>query len=368
MTGVHNNNNSYILFITLDKFIAIKDKLGDINSDQFIVDIANLLKNTITDDTSLARFESYRFSAIVNTDDEKQALQIAENICKIVSDHIADVSNKSITTTCSIGVSIIDSSSNGAQSILTDVRKACVIASEMNNQQLAKYWSNEVNNAIKQKRMFLVFQPFVSLLGEGSENFEIFIRLRNEQGDTILPNEFLTPLETSSDSLHIDRWVIAEAIQTLAERLKAGHKNRFIIKLTSASLNDDKFISWVKHNLERFQVDAESVIFQIKAHQAAENLRQTQQISKQLHKLGCKFSFEHFGKEQNAFALLKHIKADFLKLDGELVKNISTNADKLTELTLTCAQANQLDVKTIVPFVEEAGSLSVIWQSGAEYI
>lgn len=379
----NNHNNSYILFITLDKFIAINEKLGDINSDQIIIDIANLLKNTITNDTSLARFESYRFSAIVNTDDEKHILQIAENIRKTVDDHIAEVSNKSITTTCSIGISIIDSSSNSAQSILTDVRKACTIAiekggnqvqlhipdaSEMNNQQLAKFWSNEVNNAIKQKRMFLVFQPFVSLLGEGSENFEIFIRLRNEQGDIILPHEFLTPLEASNDSLHIDRWVIAEAMRTLAERLKAGHKNRFIIKLTSASLNDDKFISWVKHNLERYQLDAESVIFQVIVHQAAENLRQTQLLSKQLHQLGCKFSFEHFGKEQNAFALLKHIKADFLKLDGELVKNISTNADKLTELTLTCAQANQLEVETIVPFVEEAGSLSVIWQSGAHYI
>lgn len=218
--AIDNNNNAYLLFITLDNFIAIKEKLGDINSDQIIVDIAHLIKQKIKDDISLARFESYRFSAIVETDDEKETLQIAEKIRKIVETHIANSSNKSITTTCSIGIVKIDSSSNGAQSTLTEVRQACTAAidkggnqiqlhipdaSKMNDQQLIKFWVNEINKAIKQKRMFLVFQPFVSLLGDGSENFEVFIRLHNDQGDTIFPREFLTPAEASNHTLQIGR-------------------------------------------------------------------------------------------------------------------------------------------------------------------
>lgn len=381
--AVNDNKNSYLLFISLDDFLSMKEKLGDIDSDKLIVDIAGLIKDNISGINSLARFEYYRFSGIVNTDDEAQALQVAESIRKAVEDHIANISDKSVTTTCSIGIAKIDSTSNNSQKILTNVRKACALAvekggnqiqlhvtdaNEMDAQQLKKYWANEVNLAIKQKRMFLVFQPFVSLLGEGSENFEIFIRLRNQKGETILPHEFLSPLEESEHSLHIDRWLIAEAMQTLAERNKSGHNNRIIIKLTKASLSDNKFISWVKHNLERYQLNAESVIFQIKANEAAENLRQTQLLVKQLHQLGCKFSFEHFGKEQNAFALLKHINVDFLKLDAALVKNISTNADKLAELSKVCTFANEANVQTIVPYIEAAGSLSVIWQSGAHFI
>ena len=238
----------------------------------------------------------------------------------------------------------------------------------MNNQEQLKYWNNEIDNAIKQHRMFLVFQPFVDLTGEATENFELFIRLRSDKGDTIFPREFLPAAELTNHSIHIDRWIISEAIMTLSERVKAGHNNRFIIKLTSASLSDDKFITWVKHNLDRYQVKPDSVIFQVKANQAADNLRQTQLMSKHLKQLGCHFSLEHFGKEENSFTLLKHIKVDFLKLDMDLVKNISTNAEKLEDLNTVCAQANELGVKTIVPFVEEAGSLSVIWQSGAHFI
>jgi len=381
--AIDNNVKSYLFFIVIDKFYDIKEKLGDIDSDRLIVDIAHLMKNNISDQVFLARFESYRFSAIISTMDQEHALQAAEKIRKAVDNHIIDVTEKSITITCSIGITQIDSSSGGAQNILTEVQKASnkainkggnkihlhvPDANDMNVRQLGMYWYNEINNAIKQKRMFLVFQPFVSLSGENSENFEIFMRLRNEKGDTIFPREFLTPIESSNFSLHIDRWLVAEAIKTLAEQYKIGNRNRFIIKLTTASLNDDKFMPWVTHNLKRYKVKAKSLIFQIVVTQAADNLRQTQTLAKQLHKLGSQLSIDRFSDNKEIFALLKHVKVDFLKLDNEMVKDISTQPDKLSELTELCAKANKLDIKTIVPYVEEASSLTVVWQSGADYI
>jgi len=378
-----NKKTAYMFFITLDNFLSIREKLGVINSDHIIADIAGLIKNTIDKNIILARYESYRFGAILTTEDEQYALQAAETIRQAIEEHISTAQNKSITSTCSIGIVQINSSSNGAQDSLSHVQSACKLAaeqggnqvslyvpdaSEMDKRQLIKYWTNELDSAIKNKRLFLVFQPFVNLLGEGSENFELFIRLRNEQGDIILPGEFMPLSEACNHSIHIDRWVIAEAMRVMAEQNKVGHNYRFIVKLTSASLNDDKFISWVKHNLERYELKGEAFIFQIRAQQAAEHLHVIQGLLKELHQLGCQLSFENFGKEEHAFTLLKHLKVDFLKLDADLVQNISSSPENLKRLTDTCAQANELGAKTIVAFVEEASSLTTIWQSGAHFI
>ena len=381
--ALDNNNNSYLLFISLDNFISIREILGDIKSDKLIIDIANLIKNITNKDSSLARFESNQFSVIINTDDEKHILQIANEILEAVNAHIIDISEGNILTSCNIGISKINSSSHNAQHILTEVRQACATAitksdkkihlyapdiKDLKAHELSNYWSGEIDNAINQKRIFLVFQPIISLLGDVNENFEIFVRLRDQQGNVIFPQEFLKPLEVSGHSIHIDRWIIADAIRILSERIKAGHKNRFFIKLSSPSLKDKQLMSWITHNLERYELNAESVIFQVVAYQAAENLHNIQLLSKQLHQLGCKLSLERFGKEENAFALLKHINAEFLKIDIELVKNISINIEKLTKLIKVCDQANKLNVKTIIPFVEEAGSLSLAWKSGTHYI
>ena len=243
--AIDHNSKSYLFFIVLDKFMELKEKLGDINTDQLIIDIAHFIKKNISQDIFLARFESYRFSAIATMSDKELALQAAEKIRLNVDNHIAEINDKSVAVTCSIGIAQIDSSGSGAQSILTEVQKASATAiqkggnqiyfhipdaNDMNVRQLGMYWYNEINNAIKQKRMFLVFQPFVSLSGNSSENFEVFIRLRNEKGDTIFPREFLTPIESSKYSLHIDRWLIAEVIKKLSEQQKLGFNNRFIIK------------------------------------------------------------------------------------------------------------------------------------------
>jgi len=379
-----DSKNAYLLFITLDNFQSIRNKLGVLNSDHVIVDIATLLKKqTIDKDVLLARFESYRFGAIIKTDDENTAMELAENIRKTVDTHIAIAQDKSISTSCSIGIVQLNSSRQDSQNSLTHAQKACneaiekggnqiklyiPDANEMDNQQLIQHWASEIKNAIKQKRMFLMFQPFVSLMGENSENYELYIRMRNEQGEIISPSKFMPLAEASSHSIHVDRWIIAEAIRILAEKNTAGHNFRFIIKLSSASLNDNKFIAWVKHNLDRYRVKGKSVIFQINTHKAFENLRTMQKLTQQVHQLGCLLSFEHFGVEEDSFTLLKHVIVDFLKLDLKLIKDISTNGERLEALNNICTRANDMGIKTIVPFVEEAGSLSVIWQSGAHYI
>jgi diguanylate cyclase (GGDEF)-like protein/PAS domain S-box-containing protein len=382
--AIENDNTSYLLFMSLDKFLEIRETLGVINSDQIIVDVAEQINKLVDEKTVLARFESYRFAAIVKTDDEKYALGLADKIRETIEQHIAQGNDKSVTATCSIGVVTIDSTCNGAQNSLSQAQNACKIAaekggnqvhqyvpdaSELNDKQLMKFWANEIENAIKQQRLFMVYQPFVHLMGDGSENYELFIRMRNDKGDIIFPEEFLPPSEAAGHSIHIDRWVIADAMRALSERYKEGHENcRFIIKLTSASLTDEKFLAWVTHNLERFEIKPESLIFQVRAQQAAEHLRGSQTIVKKLHELGCAMSLEQFGLEENAFTLLKHIKADYIKLHADMVKNISTNAEKLEQLNSVCSQANELGVKTIVAYVEEASALSIIWQSGAQFI
>ena len=372
-----------LLYISLDHFDDIREKLGVIASDQVIIDIASLLKNTLGPEILLAHFEAHLFTVILNSSDEQQTIALAEKILHDVENHIADAKDKSISTTCSIGIYMITSACSNSQTSLSRAQQACHIAideggnqyhqyvpdtNEMDENELSLNWQKRINDAIKHKQVYCVYQPVINLQGENTEDYEVLIRLKNEQDDTIYPREFLPYIQSSEQMLNLDRWVIAESFRVLSEHLAAGHKNRFFIKLSTRSITDPKLIHWIKHNLERYDLPHDSVILQFTAHQAAENLKPLQSINKQLQQLGCLLSIEHFGKEYNAFALLKHLDVQFLKLDMSLTKNISSNAEQLENLIFICQQANERKVKTIVAYVEEAGSLSAIWQSGANYI
>ncbi len=381
--AIDENIEAGLLYISLDHFDKIRHKLGVIASDQVIIDIANLLKRTLGPEILLAHFEAHLFTVILNSSDVEQTTELAEKILKVVETHIADAKDKSISTTCSIGINMITNSCSNAQTNLIRAQQACHIAidqggnqfhlyvpdtNEMDDTELSLNWQKIIGKAIKHKRLYPVYQPVINLQGEHTEDYEVLVRLKNEQDDTIYPREFLPYIQSSEQMVNLDRWVIGESLRALAEHIASGHNNRFFIKLSTLSITDPKLIQWIQHNLQRYNLAGESVIFQFTGHQAAENLKPLQSINKQLQQLGCLLSIEHFGKEYNAFALLKHLDVQFLKLDMSLTKNISNDTEQLENLKFICQQANERNVKTIVAYVEEAGSLSAIWQSGANYI
>lgn len=372
-----------LLYISLDHFDKIREKIGVIASDQVIIDIANLLKNILSPEILLAHFEAHLFTIILNSSDEQQTIELAEKILRAVEEHIANARDKSISTTCSIGINMITNLGSNAQTTLSRAQLACHTAidqggnqyhlyvpdaNEMDDKELSLRWQKTIGEAIKHKHLYQVYQPVINLQGENTEDYEVFIRLKNEQDDTIYPREFLPYIQSSEQILNLDRWVIAESLSVLAKHLAAGQNYRFFIKLSTSSISDPRLIPWIQHNLQRYKLPAEAVIFQYTAHQATENLKPLQLINQQLQQLGCLLSIEHFGKEYNAFALLKHLDVQFLKLDMSLTKDISANTEQIEKLKFICQQASKRNVKTIVAYVEEAGSLSAIWQSGAHYI
>lgn len=372
-----------LLYISLDHFDKIREKLGVIASDQVIIDIANLLKNILSPEILLAHFEAHLFTIILNSSDEQQTIELAEKILKAVEEHIAKARDKSISTTCSIGINMITNISSNAQATLSRAQLACHTAidlggnqyhlyvpdaNEMDDKELSLRWQKTIGEAIKHHHLYQVYQPVINLQAENTEDYEVLIRLKNEQDDTIYPREFLPYIQSSEQILNLDRWVIAESLSVLAKHIAAGQNYRFFIKLSTPSISDPRLIPWIQHNLQRYKLPAETVIFQYTAHQATENLKPLQLINQQLLQLGCLLSIEHFGKEYNAFALLKHLDVQFLKLDMSLTKDISANTEQIEKLKFICQQASERHVKTIVAYVEEAGSLSAIWQSGAHYI
>ncbi len=93
----------------------------------------------IAKNISLARYETSRFTALVNTDNERAIIQLAEDIHLAVDKHITEVKDNSIITTCSIGIVLIDSSCNGSQNCLNHAQNVCDKAAEQGGNQVQLY-------------------------------------------------------------------------------------------------------------------------------------------------------------------------------------------------------------------------------------
>jgi multidomain signaling protein FimX len=382
-TAIKKKLSAGVLLIHLDSFKDIKQSTGVVGSDKFLNEISRSFEAAINPKDILAHFEGNIFS-IVSPGLSNASLQAyANKLRKISQNFIANIDNQTLNTTCTIGASGIDEHTPDAAEALLRAERAVIEAEAKGPNQLVIYQPKQgelsqkeidgkvitnLKDALTKNRFVLYFQPVISLHGDTDERYEVFVRLVDDDGKIVMPNDFLPAAERTGMSLAIDRWVLLNTITTLTKRWKAGKRTLFFVKLTATSLKDSNLMNWLKDQLKKFNVPKDSLIFEVKESTAVTSLKHTAELARQLSELNCSFALDDFGTGANPFQLLKHIPADYLKLERSFMENLSTsteNQDTVKKITESAMEMNKL---TIAQCVEDATSLSVLWGMGINFI
>ena len=377
------SGGSGLLYILLDNFKAVKESVGLGASDLVVSDVAQLIKQNIGESGLPARFGDSSFTVLLKIKDATAIQAAAEQLRRAVEEHIVDVEGRSVTMTVSVGVSLVTESSPDAQEILSRADLACEvarssggnrmhlhnpIADEQIGREREQQWSHLIQEALADNRFHLVYQPIVSLQGETAEKYEVLLRMRDSEGEDIRPSQFLPVALQTGQIADIDRWVIGKAIQVLAERRRSGADTVFFIKLAGATLEDHELPLWINQQLKEARLASDAIVLEIAESDASQYLKSAKAFVNALTSLHCKASLEHFGSSPNSFQLLKHLPVDYLKIDGKFIHNLMGDQDNQAVVKSIVDVARSMNKMCIAEFVEDASSLTVLFQSGVHYI
>jgi diguanylate cyclase (GGDEF)-like protein len=372
-----------LLYIMLDDYEDIKNTVGISGRDHVLTDIATLLKEKISNLGLLARFEGAVFTLLLTNADQSQAEKIADGICKLIHNHISEVNQKSITTTCSVGLTTINETTSNLQDCLSRAEKGALAAEKLGGDQFSIFnpaieelaekeqytvWANKIKVALKENNFFLVFQPIVSLRGEAGAHYEVLVRMKAEDGSEVMPDEFLPAAEEMGLMNFVDRWVIAHTFMLLSERVKNGQSTRFFIKLSSGSLTDLEFLPWITERIKSLRLDADSLVFTVNESTALNYLKQAKATLQGLRSINCRVGLENFGTEQNLFQSLKHLDVNYIKIDSSLALNLKDSIENQEKLKQIADESNEKGIMAIAAFVEDANSMALLWQSSVAFI
>jgi EAL domain-containing protein (putative c-di-GMP-specific phosphodiesterase class I) len=311
-----------------------------------------------------------------------QARDIAESYRKHVEDHLFEAEGKTQQLTFSIGIALITENSPNAKDLLGRAQTAAEEVSDPGNggNGVRLYQPkrdnlmadtdlaiNLIESALESDSFKLLYQPIISLRGHGDEHYEAFIRMLNEKGEEVSPYEFMPPNGPSEMASKIDKWVVLQTIRQLSEHRSKGHSTRLFINLTAETLQDKTFPSWLNVALQAARLPGDSLIFQISESNAITYTKQARDFSKGVQSLHCKFSINQFGLALNPFNLLKHLNPEYIKLDATFTEDLQKE-DRRQQAKEVIAQLQEIEKLTIVPYVESASILSVLWQVGVNYI
>jgi len=370
--------------LDVDQFKIINDTCGHSAGDALLGQVGALLKTKIRWRDTLARLGGDEFGLLLESCSLDEALRMAEQLRETIRNYKFVWEERTFRLGASIGVVPITGDSEDVAGVLSAADSACQAAKEAGRNRVYSFqendidlmrrrremqWAARINNALEESR-FELFRMTIQPLqkAETGAHYELLLRMKDETGKIVSPDNFIAAAERYGITPAIDRWVIENALRWLVS--EADERERLAlcsINLSGQSLGDDKFLPFVIEQFHRSGIDASKICFEITETAAIASFSQANRFIQALKELGCKFALDDFGTGLSSFGYLKHFPVDFLKIDGSFVKEILHDPiDR--EMVRSINEIGHLTGKqTIAEFAENEEIINMLRSLGVDY-
>lgn len=368
-----------LVAIEPDKLSSIFDELGPLLAEDFVGQFAGLISETRLPEDLFGRFGDGTFVILAERGTARDIEVWCNNLLRKIAQQVFRVGDKQISCTCSIGIGAIDPRAPDAAVSIADALTARRDAQAAGGNRLSiidhrdedtkrqaadEIWIRHIKSALMENRFRLMQQPIASLLGEDRSMFDVLVRMIDEQGQEVLPAEFLPIAERNDLMKHVDRWIVAAAMSFCASR----PVEQLFVRLSRDSVRDKSLLPWLNNQLKATRIDPQRIAFSVAEQVATEHLADTTELAAGLRKIGFRFALEHFGTGRDPKRLLDHLPVNYIKVDGTLMQGISVDPTLQQRVRELVDQAKTKNVGTIAERVQDANTMAVLWQLGIEFI
>jgi diguanylate cyclase (GGDEF)-like protein/PAS domain S-box-containing protein len=377
--------SSYALcYLDIDQFKIINDTCGHSAGDVLLGQVGALLKSKVRWRDTLARLGGDEFGILLEACSLDEALRTAEVMREAVRNFRFTWEDRVFRLGASVGVVPIAADNEDVASILSAADSACAAAKEAGRNRVHSFaendielmrrrremqWAARINSALEEGRFELYRMQIQPLQRpEPGQHYELLLRMRDESGRMVSPDNFIAAAERYALTPAIDRWVIENALRWLVSEADEREKLAMCsINLSGQSLGDDKFLPFVIEQFQKSGIDGSKICFEITETAAVASFSQANRFIQALRELGCRFALDDFGTGLSSFGYLKHFPVDFLKIDGSFVREILHDPiDR--EMVRSINEIGHLTgKKTIAEFAENAEIIQMLTSLGVDY-
>ncbi|MFI9625657.1 putative bifunctional diguanylate cyclase/phosphodiesterase [Streptomyces sp. NPDC052042] len=334
-----------VLFIDLDGFKAVNDRLGHQAGDELLVQAAHRLQESVRAGDTAARLGGDEFAAIILGDGtgdqparECQVHEIADRLRLTLSEPYR-IGVGDVRVAASIGVAFAEPGITPSDLMRNaDLAMYRAKAGGKNRVELyAPQMQAEVvrrtelaarlRDALRDGEFALLHQPVVHLATGTVAAVAAQARWRSAQGILFTPAEFLRVAEDGDRTAELGRWLLEEAIEQAADRARAGRKVSVSVRLPARRLLDKGTpSSSVEALLTRHGLPAGALMIEVAESDPRIPFDELEQRLVALRRLGVRIALDGFGSGYAAINALRRLPIDVLKLDRGLVEGVVESA------------------------------------------
>ncbi|MEQ8663337.1 MAG: EAL domain-containing protein [Gammaproteobacteria bacterium] len=371
--------------LDIDQFKLVNDSCGHDAGDELLRQIAGLLKATVRKRDTLARIGGDKFGILIEDCSARAAEHAVEQVRSAIESTTFEVQGHSFRLSASVGIVPIDAGCENATGALSMADTACCAAKDSGRNRIHTFqadnvpvvtrhgemrWATRLNRALHEDRFELYGQAIQPIDRNGGRpHLEILVRMRGEDGELILPGEFLPAAERYGLADKLDRWVVSSVFDWLEARPSAlASIGMFSINLSGQSIGKRDILDLILARLARALVPAERICFELTETTAVADLVQATRFIQRLKDHGCRFALDDFGSGFSSLSYLKQLPVDFLKIDGAFVRDMARDSIDLAMVRSINDIGHVMGKRTIAEFVENAPTLDLLRAIGVDYV
>jgi diguanylate cyclase (GGDEF)-like protein/PAS domain S-box-containing protein len=374
-----------LLYIDLDQFKLVNDACGHSVGDHLLRQIGGALQRCIRDRDTLARLGGDEFGVILEHCPVEQAHRVAQQICDRIEEFRFVHDQRRFRLGVSVGLVSIDAHWPSEAELLQAADACCYAAKEAGRNRVhawletdhtltshagETHWASRIESALEENRFVLYAQKILPIASSQDQGMhcEVLMRMLDQDGSMVLPGAILPAAERFHMMPRVDRWVLRNVLEWMAEnRDELERVDLIAVNLSGQSLGDKAFHRYALDLIAATSCDVKKLCFEVTETSAIANLHDAAEFVRFMRGLGVRSALDDFGAGAASFGYLKTLPVDFLKIDAQFIRNLVDNP--LDDVAVRCFRdiASVLGIRTIAESIENDETRARLVEIGIDF-
>ncbi|MBV1916123.1 MAG: EAL domain-containing protein [Pseudomonadales bacterium] len=372
-----------LCLLRFDQLDIIINNCGYAAEDEVLSELRALIQPLVEESDMLARLRGGEFGLIFHNRSPEVTQDLVETILEQVRDYRFQYQGIDYGLGVNAGIVPIIPGVDSFDEVMMQASSARQLAQESGRNQIYRYdpahdpmeqlsdrgWLVKIQSALDADRLRVYCQK-ISPLGEnGEHHYEILVRMVSEEGELIPPEDFIRAAERYGWIRDIEYWVIEETcmlLQLIAAK-NPDERWHFFINLSGSSVGDKKLEEFIAAQMMRLKDTRSRISFEITETSAITDFEKAAQFMWNLKAAGCSFSLDDFGSGSSSFSYLQRLPVDYIKIDGEFIRDILSNDMHRVIVESIVHIARRANMKTIAEYVQTIEVCDLLKEIGLDY-
>jgi diguanylate cyclase (GGDEF)-like protein len=358
-----------LLLLDLDRFKEVNDTLGHRSGDELLIEIAQRIRQCLSDQMLVARLGGDEFAIILPepacADVQAFGQQLLQEISKAMI-----LGGERVYVTVSIGISQYPEDAVNAEEMIQHADQAMYEAKNRGRNNL-RFFSMAIKEALSQRvslardlRVALengelrdYYQPIVDLATGKIAKAEALMRWQHPQRGLISPSLFIPVAEETGDIVAMGDWILTQAAQHAMQWQSLVNDDAFAISVNKSPVQFveqmDTKNDWL-HALRSMGVEGKRIVVEITEGLLLNPDPIVEQRLLQFRDMGIQVAIDDFGTGYSSLSYLSKFDIDYLKIDQSFTRNLNAGNESYVLCEAIIVMAHKLGLKVIAEGVETA--------------